>query len=136
VLDLPWGVFKNPFEHLRYVFSYGYTLTDAGTSLAAQSAPWQWLINRVPMLYYRAPDATIHAAMNPFVVFATVPAVAFAAWAALRRRDQVAFVVLALFAATYLPFLPAAGRARLLPWLYAAAVVAGFVWRFPYRGAP
>ena len=161
-LDLQWGVFKNPFEHLRYVFSYGYTLTDAGTSQAAQSAPWEWLVNRVPMLYYRAPGATVHAAMNPFVVFATLPAVAFAVWAALRRRDQVAFVVLALFAATYLPFWPAAaagrisylyyflpvlpavalgaaalvgaGRARALPWLYAAAVLAGFVWRFPYRG--
>ena len=71
-------------------------------------------------------------------------------------------MVLALFAATYLPFWPAAaagrvsylyyfmpaipavalgaaalvaaGRARALPWLYAAAVLAGFVWRFPFRG--
>jgi dolichyl-phosphate-mannose-protein mannosyltransferase len=161
-LDLPWGIFKNPFEHLRYVFSYGYTLTDAGTSQAAPSAPWEWLLNRVPMLYYRAPGATVHAAMNPLVVFATLPAVAYAVVAAVRRRDQVAFVVLALFAATWLPFLPAAaagrisylyyflpalpavalgaaalvaaGRARVLPWLYAAAVLAGFVWRFPYRG--
>jgi predicted membrane-bound dolichyl-phosphate-mannose-protein mannosyltransferase len=161
-LDLAWGVFKNPFEHLRYVLSYGYTLTTTGGSAAATSAPWQWLVNQVPMLFHQEGGATVRAAMNPLVVFATVPALAWAFIAARRPDDDVPLVVLALFAACYLPYLPAAAagrtsyiyyflpalpavalgaaslasatRVRVVPWLYAAAVLAGFVWRFPYRG--
>ncbi|MBI5479076.1 MAG: glycosyltransferase family 39 protein [Deltaproteobacteria bacterium] len=163
-LDLGWGVFKNPLEHLSYVWSYGYTLTNTSGSAAATSAPWQWLLNRVPMLYHHEGGATVRAAMNPLVVYATVPALAWAVIAARRRTDDVPLVVLALFAACYLPyslaaaagrlsyiyyFLPAlpavalgaahlasATRTRLLPWLYAAAVLGGFAWRFPYRGGP
>jgi predicted membrane-bound dolichyl-phosphate-mannose-protein mannosyltransferase len=168
-LDHFVGVFTSPTEHLRYVLAYGYTLQTTGGSVAAVSQPWEWLVNRAPMLYHAAGPA-VHAAMNPAVVFATVPAVGYCAWRAARRQAdpaaEPAGLVVALFAATYLPtflgaaagriayiyyFLPVvpavalgaallveAGRARLriLPWLYAAAVLAGFVWRFPYRSWP
>ena len=105
-------------------------------------------------------------AMNPYVIFVTPLAIAYAAYSAFKRRDDCSFLVLALFVVTYGPFWPAAilahrisyifyflvtipavaiGAAqfmyapqtpRLVRWAYIGAVLLGFYAYFPFRQVP
>ncbi len=177
LLDRGYSSYKNPVGHLRHIVTYGFALTREGGPQGQESHPWQWLLNEVPMTYLRIDTETrvegkvtttrVHTffrgAMNPYVIFIAPFAIAYAAYAACTRRDDFSFLVLALFAVTYLPFWPAAmlghrisyifyflpaipavalGAARLLyapqlprvlRWTYIGMVLLAFYAYFPFR---
>jgi predicted membrane-bound dolichyl-phosphate-mannose-protein mannosyltransferase len=180
ILDSVWSPYKNPVAHIRHILDYGFLLTRPDGPQGDESNPWQWLVNEVPMTYLRTDTqvltdgnvevtrATIffRGAMNPYVVFMTPLAIAYAAYSAFKRRDDCSFLVLALFVVTYGPFWPAAilahrisyifyflvtipavaiGAAqfmyaaqtpRLVRWAYIGAVLLGFYTYFPFRQVP
>jgi dolichyl-phosphate-mannose-protein mannosyltransferase len=70
---------------------------------------WRWFLQPVYYADIVAPEvgrapAYIVGIGNPVAWLAVWPAVAFAGWRALRRRDRTAALLLALFACAYLPF--------------------------------
>ena len=168
LLDRNFGIYRNPLEHLWYMtthLSATYSfLTQVGNTLV--SKPWQWLLGEGAIDYLVAGDVAFRGAFNPAVLFAAVPAAAWAVRAALRRRDDLSFLVLAIWGATFLPlclatfhsnrlsyvyyFLPtlpavALGAAdlseqplvpRALAWAWLLAILFGFAAGFPFRGLP
>jgi dolichyl-phosphate-mannose-protein mannosyltransferase len=165
LLDIPFGLFQTPWEHLHYILQFGLTLTRDGAALNQESYPWQWLVNEVPMTYLRtdqqivvndqviASYATVffRGAMNPFIIGAAPLAAAYAAWRAVRCRDLLALWLVAWIVATYLPFFPLAILQHrimyifyFLPTLPAVAIAIGLFVRnaglprfvqFSYMGA-
>lgn len=88
---------------------------DQTLYLAPNSAPWEWLANRKAISYYRAPTGrgevrswsqfglwtgdALHfkALMNPAIIFLAIPALAFAAHWAWRRKKNPPLLPLAWF---------------------------------------
>lgn len=133
ILDSIWSSsYKNPIEHTRHIFSYGFALTRPEGPQQEESNPWQWLVNEVPMTYLRTDEnvlvndelktsrATIffRGAMNPYVIFIAPLAIAYAGCSAFKRRDDCSFLVLALFITTYGPFWLAALFAHRISYLF------------------
>ncbi len=179
-LDNVWSTYKNPVDHVRHIFTYGFALTREAGPQGQESNPWQWLLNEVEMTYLRTDvqvmennavtetRAVIHfrGAMNPYVIAIAPLALGWAVHSAFKRRDDLSFFVLALAAATYGPFWPAAmiahrisylfyflptipavaiGAARFLygpaipaavRWAFIGAVLLGFYGYFPFRIIP
>jgi predicted membrane-bound dolichyl-phosphate-mannose-protein mannosyltransferase len=179
-LDAVWSSYKSPIAHIRFIFDYGLALTRPDGPQGQESNPWQWLLNEVPMTYLRTDVQVLvngqvevtravvffRGAMNPYVIFIAPLAIAYAVYLAYTRRDSYAFLVLALFVATYAPFWPAAmiahrisylfyflpslpavalGAAQLMyapqvprvvRWGYVGAVLLGFYGYFPFRTIP
>ena len=177
-LDRLWTGYTDPVDHLAHVYEYGVSLTAQEYPSSIESSPWQWLLNEVPIPYLRVNNTvTVDAkvvssqsivdfqgAMNPFVIAMLPLAVAYLLERALRTREALPLLMLALFAATYLPsfamavlahrasyifyFLPVLpalctgiayflldGRLSRAPALaYAATVVFGFLMMFPLHG--
>ena len=180
VVDSLWSPYKHPLEHVRHIVSYGFALTREGGPQGEESAPWQWLLNEVPMTYLRTSEQVtvngqvsltrsiiyFRGAMNPLVIFFALPALAYAAHAAVKRRSDLAIMALLLFAVTYLPYWPAAMVAhrisylfyflptfpavamaaaqlmhapqlpRAVRWAYIGAVLLAFYGYFPFRTIP
>lgn len=121
-LDSVWSSYKNPLEHTRHIFNYGFALKRETGPQGQESNPWQWLLNDVEMTYFRTdvqelengevkatrPIINFRGAMNPYVVAIAPLAIAYAAWAAWKERSDSAFLALTLFFAAYAPFWPAA----------------------------
>jgi predicted membrane-bound dolichyl-phosphate-mannose-protein mannosyltransferase len=180
ILDQGWSSYKNPVEHLHHIFSYGLALTRPEGPQGQESNPWQWLLNEVPMTYLRVdeqvlvngqiqvirPTIFFRGAMNPYVIFITPLAIAFASYMAFKRCDDCSFLILAFFWANYGPFWPAAQLAhrisyifyflptipavaiaaaqllydprvpRVVRWTYIGGVLLGFYGYFPFRQVP
>lgn len=180
LLDSVWSSYKNPADHVRHIVRYGVALTRPGGPQDQESNPWQWLLNEVPMTYLRTDVQQLEndqvkatrvviffrGAMNPYIIAIAPLAIAGAARSAWRRRDDLAFLALALFVVTYGPFWPAAllagrisyifyflpsipavaigaaqllyapGLPRALRWTYFGAVLLGFYGYFPFRQIP
>lgn len=180
LLDSLWSSYKHPVEHIHHILQYGLSLSRPDGPQGDESDPWQWLVNDRQMTYFRSDvevlsgdevetsRATIffRGAMNPYVVMLTPLAMAYAAFLAWTRRDNLSFMALTLFAATYGPYWPAAmfahrisyifyflpaipavaiGTAlfmyhpqmpRIVRWAYVGAVVLGFIAYFPFRVIP
>jgi dolichyl-phosphate-mannose-protein mannosyltransferase len=180
-LDSVWSAeFKNPADHIRHIFSYGFALTRAEGPRNQESAPWQWLVNEVPMTYLRSDEQVLvnnevdttraiiffRGAMNPYVIFLAPMAIAYVAYVAFKRRDDLSFLTLSIFVVTYAPFWPASIFAhrisylfyflatipavclaiaqlmyapqtpRVVHWAYLAAVLMGFYAYFPFAKVP
>lgn len=133
VLDNIWSSdYKNPVEHIRHIFDYGFALTRPEGPQGQESVPWQWLVNEVPMTYLRTdeqvlvgdkveitrPTIFFRGAMNPYVIFITPLAITYAGYSAFKRRDDCSFLVLALFVVTYGPFWLAAIFAHRISYLF------------------
>jgi len=180
LLDSIWSSYKQPIDHLQHILSYGFSLSRPDGPQGAESNPWQWLVNEVPMTYLRTDvqelvnhevkvsRATIffRGAMNPYIIGMAPIAIAYAAWSAIKRADDLSYLVLALFITTYAPFWPAAIFAhrisylfyflptlpsitvgiaqvindpvvpRLVRWTYIGAVLLAFAVYFPFRQIP
>jgi peptidoglycan/LPS O-acetylase OafA/YrhL len=74
-----------------------------------------WLFNQVPIPYLgvsvSSGGATYETiafwgAMNPFILYLTVPAIAYALYRYDERKSLLALFLICWFAATYLPFFP------------------------------
>lgn len=132
LLDSRWGQWANAAEHIGHILRYGFALTRVDGPQGQESVPWQWLINEVQMVYYRADTQVVvggetretraliyfRGALNPLIVAGVPLAIAYAARQAWQERDDLSFFTLALFCATYLPFWPAALIAHRISYLF------------------
>lgn len=119
VMDRIWGGYLNPIDHLLHILSYTKALT-APVPTGIQSNPWQWLLNQVQIPYLKVDVnkmadgqvtgsyTTVHfnGAMNPLIVYLTLPSVIYATYLLITRRDRTSLLSVAWFAGTYLPFIP------------------------------
>lgn len=132
ILDLAVTSFRFPWEHLRYIFDYGYTLTRPGGPADSESYPWQWLVNEVQIPYYKVDTdyfvnhvlqgtrTTVYfrGAMNPIIIGAAPFGVGFALWRARVVRDPLALWAILWIAATYLPYYPLAILDQRISYIY------------------
>lgn len=124
LLDFFWGGYKNPFEHISHIYTYTFALRapDVRAPNEIWSYPWEWLLNEVK-IHYATVNVSVYAdqtlartyasvdflgAMNPVILFLTIPTVVYSAYSYRRTRSEFALFTLAWFSMTYLPFFPAA----------------------------
>lgn len=182
VLDFFWTPYKNPFEHISHMYTYTLALRAPDTRGPNEiwSYPWEWLLNQVKIHYAVVnvseyadhvlkrtyPSVDFVGAMNPTVLFLTIPAMLYNAYSYYKTRSEFALFVLAWFSMTYLPFIPlayfghrityifyflntipavAAGIAnmiveqsppRIIVLIYVAAVIGAFYMMFPFKMIP
>ncbi|HEX9398545.1 MAG TPA: glycosyltransferase family 39 protein [Anaeromyxobacter sp.] len=122
LLDLNVGAYRTPWEHLRFMLHYGFSLVNVQGPQGQESHPWQWLLNEVQMTYLRTeqrvlvngavtavrPVIDFRGAMNPLIIGAAPLGVGYAIWRVWTRRDVLALWVVTWIAATHLPFYPLA----------------------------
>jgi hypothetical protein len=140
-----------------------------------ESQPLDWLLNQVPIQYLGVSvtsggvtyqTISFWGAMNPFIIYLTIPAMAYALYRYDQRNSQLALFLLCWFAATYFPFFPlsyighrisyifyfqntvpavAGGIAlmfsnkhipRAVVVVYVLLVLVGFAWYFPFKQIP
>lgn len=182
VLDYFWAGYKNPFEHLSHIYTYTFALRapDARNPNDIWSYPWEWLLNQV-RIHYAAVNVTVYTdhtvsrtyasvdflgAMNPTVIFMTIPAMLYCAYTYYKTKSEFALLILAWFSMTYFPFYPAAlighrimyifyflntvpavaasiaymiGREsppKIIVVAYVVAVLAAFYMMFPFKTIP
>jgi len=182
LLDHFWAAYKNPFEHLSHIYTYTFALRapDVRSPNDIWSYPWEWLLNQVK-IHYAAVNVSVYAdhtlvstrpsvdfigAMNPTIVFLTIPGMMYAAYRYYESRSEFALFILAWFSMTYLTFIPAALFAHRIMYIfyflntvppvaasiacmiveqsppkivvlvYVAAVIAGFYMMFPFKIVP
>ncbi len=182
VLDFLWAGYKNPFEHLSHIYSYTFALRapDVRKATDIWSYPWEWLVDQVK-IHYATVNVSVFAdhdvartyasvdfigAMNPTIVFLTIPAMAYNVYRYHETRSEFSLFMLAWFAMTYLPYFPAAifghrimyifyflntvpavaasvagmivdqAPPRIIVVFYVAAVIMGFYMMFPFKVIP
>jgi len=179
ILDRVWGGYGNPLEHLSFIYSYTLALSRPLLS-GIESYPWQWLINEVKIPYLTVAESVYAdhtlvstyvsiafvGAMNPFILFFTIPSIAYMAYLYGLKRDNSALFVLVWFCCTYLPFYPMSvighrisyifyflntipsvcaavtslildqRPPKILIGIYLIAVIAGFILLFPFKKIP
>lgn len=182
VLDFFWAGYKNPFEHLSHIYSYTFALRapDVRKPTDIWSYPWEWLIDQVKIHYATVnvsvfadhnvartyPSVDFIGAMNPTIVFLTIPAMAYNVYRYHETKSEFSLFMLAWFAMTYLPYFPAAifghrimyifyflntvpavaasvagmivdqKPPRIIVVFYVAAVIIGFYMMFPFKVVP
>jgi dolichyl-phosphate-mannose-protein mannosyltransferase len=182
LLDFFWAGYKNPFEHLSHIYTYTFALRapDVRSPTDIWSYPWDWLLNEVK-IHYAAVNVTVYSdgnvartypsvdfvgAMNPTIVFLTIPAMLYNMYRYYETRNEFALFMLAWFTMAYLTFIPAALIAhrimyifyflnavpavaasvagmivdqappRIIVLFYIAAVIGGFYALFPFKVLP
>jgi len=182
VLDFFWGGYKNPFEHLSHMYTYTFALRapEVRGPNDIWSYPWEWLLNQL-RIHYAVVNVSVYAdgtlartypsvnfigAMNPTIIFLTIPAMFYNAYSYYETRSDFTLFILAWFSMTYLPFIPlalfgrrimyifyflnsvpavAAGIAnmiveqsppRIIVLIYIGAVIGGFYMMFPFKIIP
>jgi predicted membrane-bound dolichyl-phosphate-mannose-protein mannosyltransferase len=182
VLDFFWAGYKNPFEHLSHIYSYTFALRAPDNRKATDiwSYPWEWLVDQVRIHYATVnvsvftdhnvartyPSVDFIGAMNPTIVFLTIPAMAYNVYRYHETKSEFSLFMLAWFAMTYLPYFPAAifghrimyifyflntvpavaasvagmivdqKPPRIIVVFYLAAVIIGFYMMFPFKVIP
>jgi len=182
LLDHFWGGYKNPFDHLSHIYTYTLALRapDVRKPNDIWSYPWEWLIDQVKIHYATVnvsvytdhniartyPSVDFIGAMNPTIVFLTIPAMLYNVYRYYETRSEFALFMLAWFSMTYLPFIPAAilghrimyifyflntvpavagsvagmivdqAPPRIIVVVYIAAVIAAFYMMFPFKVIP
>ena len=182
VLDFFWAGYKNPFEHLSHIYSYTFALRapDVRKATDIWSYPWEWLVDQVKIHYATVnvsvftdhdvartyPSVDFIGAMNPTIVFLTIPAMAYNVYRYHETKSEFSLFMLAWFAMTYLPYFPAAifghrimyifyflntvpavaasvagmivdqAPPRIIVVFYVAAVIIGFYMMFPFKVIP
>ncbi len=182
VLDFFWAGYKNPFEHLSHIYSYTFALRapDVRKPTDIWSYPWEWLVDQVRIHYATVnvsvftdhnvartyPSVDFIGAMNPTIVFLTIPAMAYNVYRYHETKSEFSLFMLVWFAMTYLPYFPAAifghrimyifyflntvpavaasvagmivdqKPPRIIVVFYLAAVIIGFYIMFPFKVIP
>ncbi len=141
----------DPFKHFAHIVSYAERLSanphphshlsaTARANLRIMSTPLQWLIDRRPIFYggkqvghfvggastARArSEVVVHflAKINPYIIFATLPALALALTRVWRRRDRVALIGAAWAVGTFVPFLLESVTLHRVSYIYYMLIV-------------
>jgi predicted membrane-bound dolichyl-phosphate-mannose-protein mannosyltransferase len=166
--------YRNPFANILDVYKSTNALTTPA-AVGIESQPLQWLLNQVQFTYYglsvsyggiNYQTITFLGAMNPLIIYMTIPAMAYALYRYDQRNSQLALFLLCWFAATYIPWIPlsyighrimyifyfqdtvpaVAGATALLlsnkriprtiVLVYVLLVLVGFAWYFPFKKIP
>jgi len=179
ILDRIWGGYENPLEHLSFIYSYTLALSRP-VLVEIESYPWQWLINEVKIPYLTVAESVYAdhtllstyvsvafvGAMNPFILFFTIPSIAYMAYLYGWKKDNSSLFILAWFSCTYLPFYPMSiighrisyifyflntipsvcvavtslildqRPPKILIGVYLIAVIVGFILLFPFKTIP
>ena len=166
-LNLGHSVFPNPLDNLFCVYTHqAATYSFQSPGPVPQSAPWEWLLNRQEITYFKHGVLHLRGLYNPFLVFAFVPVLVGTTYDFFRKRSELSLLVLAIIGGCYLPLVAASMQAPretylyyFLPTLpalamgtsafihrtwvprfarvtYLVAALAAFVWLFPFRGLP
>jgi len=104
---VPGHGFKDVFTYQGYMFHFHSTLTAIHPF---ESPWWSWPFDIRPMVLYSGNDlspekvSSIVSMGNPLIWWAGIPAVIFAAVAAINRRDKMMAVVLVAIAFQYIPW--------------------------------
>jgi len=179
IFDRIWVGYSNPLEHIVYIYNHYGSLTRAIPE-GIESYPWQWLMNEVRIPYLTVnvdvyadsklissrPSVAFQGAMNPFIIYLAIPAIAYSVYSSYKKGSRTALFTTAWFTLTYLPFYPMSiighrimylfyflpalpsvclsisylfldRRAdRIVLLAYSFAVLLGFVMLFPFRQIP
>ncbi len=177
VMSRVWAGYSNPIDHIIYIYNYTLGLTRPAP-LGIESYPWQWLLNEVQIPYLKVdikelPSGRIlgtmiafMGAMNPLIIYLTLPAMAYVAYKYCRKGGDFQAFTLAWFIFTYLPFYPLSVVGHRISYLfyflntvpsvcaavaytlmdrnppkvvlalYIIAVLAGFASLFPFKQIP
>ena len=166
--------YKNPLDYVRFMFGNMLALAEVGAG-GISSQPLQWLMNQVQIPYLQiglqigstsVTPVAFWGGMNPFIIYLTIPAIAYAAYRYVARNSQVALFLLCWFAMTYLPYFPLAYISHRISYifyfqntvpavagsialmldndrlprtpviLYLLLVLVGFSWYFPFKKIP
>lgn len=182
LIDFFWAGYKNPFEHLSHIYTYTFALRapDVRAPTDIWSYPWEWLLDQVKIHYAVVnlsvytdhtlartyPGVDFVGAMNPAVIFMTIPAMFYTAYSYYETKSEFALFILAWFSMTYFPFFPAAlighrimyifyflntvpavaasiaymiakeSPPKIIVAIYAGAVIGAFYTMFPFRVIP
>jgi dolichyl-phosphate-mannose-protein mannosyltransferase len=127
----------DPFTHIHHMLSYAAQLKSVPNATGISSSPWQWLLDKNPIDYYRvavnslsggkivASRATFEALgeINPFIIFLAIPALLAAIAAAWYERDRLAALGAAWCVGTFLPLVIEAEAMNRISYLYYALIV-------------
>jgi 4-amino-4-deoxy-L-arabinose transferase-like glycosyltransferase len=166
--------YKNPADYVRFMYGNMLALAEVGAG-GISSQPLQWLMNQVQIPYLsiglqigsaNVTPIAFWGGMNPFIIYLTIPAIAYAAYFYAARNSQVALFLLCWFALTYLPYFPLAYLSHRISYifyfqntvpavagsialilsnkrlpktlliLYVLLVLVGFSWYFPFKKIP
>jgi len=127
----------NPFTHIAHILSYAAQLKAVPNATGISSSPWQWLLDKNPIDYYRvavnslsggkivASRSVFYAQgeINPFIIFLAIPALFAAVGAAWYERDRVAALGAAWCVGTFIPLLIQADAFNRISYLYYMLIV-------------
>jgi dolichyl-phosphate-mannose-protein mannosyltransferase len=127
----------NPFKHIAHILSYAAQLKAVPNATGISSSPWQWLLDKNPIDYYRvavnsvsggkivASRAVFYAQgeINPFIIFLAIPALFAAIGAAWYERDRIAALGAAWCVGTFIPLLIQADVFDRISYLYYMLIV-------------
>lgn len=165
---------RNPFDHIRFIYTYTLALVRP-VPTGIESQPLDWLLNQIPIPYLGVSVSSggvtyqtiaFWGLMNPFLIYLTIPAMAYALYRYDQRNSQIALFLLCWFAATYFPFFPLAYISHRISYIFyfqntvpsvAGAIalmfsnkhvprsvvivymllyLVGFAWYFPFKQIP
>lgn len=104
ILDYVSGGFVDPLDHLYIMYAQLKSINRPYLE-GFESYPWQWLINEVKIPYFVSGTLAFIGALNPAVIFLTVPSMMYLAYRFWMRKDQASLLALVWFIFTFVPFI-------------------------------
>lgn len=126
-----------PWDHLRFMYDYGRSLTSPDGPKGIASYPWQFWFDIEAANYYTFTQFVLSGTtttgvntlvayqglVNPVLLVLALPTLAMCGYLAVRRRDTISFVVLAWVLATWLPPFLASELDQRTTYLYYMVVI-------------
>ncbi len=126
IMDWLWVGYSSPLKHIEDILSYSANLTSQCPN-GIISCPWQWLLNQIQIPYLSvnvsagsvtSTTVAFVGAMNPAILYLTIPALFYTAYSYHQKRSDLTLVTLIWFAVTYLPYYPAAIFGQRVTYLF------------------
>jgi hypothetical protein len=126
-----------PWDHLRFIYDYGRSLTSPNGPKGIASYPWQFWFDIEAANYYTFNQIVLNGTtttavntvvayqgmVNPVLLVLALPTLGMCAYLAVRRRDTISFVVLAWVLGTWLPPFFASALDQRTTYLYYMVVI-------------
>jgi len=120
ILDRLWVGYPWAIPHISNILTYSSALVSTCPS-GIISCPWQWLVNQVQIPYLvvnvkvttgsvttESTSINFLGAMNPSVLYLTLPAIAYAGYSYLQqKKSDITLLSIVWFIVSYLPYYPA-----------------------------